>query len=77
LRIISLKFLRVRIYYQQWPLRLRGRFDYGKEQAHYMLMSLSYEDEWKNYVEVIKSSSIRCLEVVVEKGCSPNCGGCG
>jgi hypothetical protein len=34
-------------------------------------MSLSCDDEWKNYVEVVKSSSVRCLEVVVEKGCSP------
>jgi hypothetical protein len=34
-------------------------------------MSLSCEDEWKNYVEVVKSSSVRCLEVIVEKGCSP------
>ena len=50
---------------------MRGRFDCGKEQAHYVLMSLSHEDEWKNYVEVVKSSSVRCLEVVVEKGCSP------
>ena len=54
-----------------WPLSLRGRLDCGKEQAHYVLMSLSCEDEWKNYVEVINSSSGRCLEVVVEKGCSP------
>ncbi|CAD6258443.1 unnamed protein product [Miscanthus lutarioriparius] len=34
-------------------------------------MSLLCEDEWKNYVEVVKSSSVRCLEVVVEKGSSP------
>jgi hypothetical protein len=32
---------------------------------------LSCEDEWKNYTEVVKSSSVRCLEVVVEKACSP------
>ena len=32
-----------------------------------MLMSLSCEDEWKNYIEVVKSSSVRCLQVVVEK----------
>ena len=36
-----------------------------------MLMSLSCDDEWKNYVEVVKSSSVRWLEVVVEKGSSP------
>jgi hypothetical protein len=34
-------------------------------------MALSCEDEWKNYIEVMKSSSVRCLEVVVEKGCTP------
>jgi hypothetical protein len=33
-------------------------------------MCLTCEDEWKNYIEVVKSSSVRCLEVVVEKGCS-------
>ena len=48
-----------------WPLSLRGRFDYGKERAHYALMSLSCEDEWKNYIEVVKSSIVRCLEVIV------------
>ena len=35
-----------------------------------MLMCLSCEDEWKNYIEVVKSSNVRCLEVVVEKGSS-------
>jgi hypothetical protein len=50
------------------PLRLRGRFDCGKEQAHYVLMCLSCDNEWKNYIEVVKSSSVRCLEVVVNKG---------
>ena len=53
-----------------WPLSLRGRFYCGKERAHYVLMSLSCEDEWKNYIEVVKSSSVRCLEVIVEKGSS-------
>jgi hypothetical protein len=54
-----------------WPLSLRGRFDCRKEQAHYVLMALSCEDDWKNYIEVMKSSSVRCLKVVVEKGCTP------
>ena len=53
-----------------WPLSLRDSFDYGKEWAHYVLMSLSCEDEWKNYIDVVKISSVRCLEVVVEKGSS-------
>jgi hypothetical protein len=34
-------------------------------------MALSCEDDWKNYIEVMKSSSVRCLEVVVDKGCTP------
>ena len=54
-----------------WPLSLRGRFDCGKERAHYVLMALSCENEWKDYKEVVKTSSVRCLEVVVDKGCSP------
>jgi len=33
-------------------------------------MPLSCEDEWKNYNEVVKTSGVRCLEVVVEKGSS-------
>jgi hypothetical protein len=31
-------------------------------------MALSCEDNWKNYIEVMKSSSVKCFEVVVEKG---------
>jgi hypothetical protein len=50
---------------------LRGRFDCGKEQPHYVLMPLSSEEEWKNYIEVMKSSSVRCFEVVVENLCTP------
>ena len=50
-----------------WPISLKGRFGYGKERAHYVLMALSCEEEWKNYKEVVKSSSVRCLEVVVDK----------
>jgi hypothetical protein len=34
-------------------------------------MVLSCEDDWKNYIEVVKSSSVRCVEVVVEKGSTP------
>ncbi|CAD6215439.1 unnamed protein product [Miscanthus lutarioriparius] len=33
-------------------------------------MCLSCKDKWKNYIEVVKSSSVRCLEVAVEKRCS-------
>jgi hypothetical protein len=52
-----------------WPQRQRGGFDYGKERAHYVLMSLACEDEWKNYIEVVKSCNNRCFEVV-QNGCS-------
>jgi hypothetical protein len=34
-------------------------------------MCLTCDDEWKNYVEVVKSSSVRCLEVV-DKGSTRN-----
>lgn len=33
-----------------------------------MLMPLSCEDDWKDYVDVVKSSSVECLEVVVHMG---------
>jgi len=55
-----------------WPIKLRGRFDCGKGRAHYVFMGLSCEEEWKNYIEVVKSSSVSCLEVVVEKVCIPS-----
>jgi hypothetical protein len=51
------------------PLSLRDRFDCMKKRAHYVLMDLSCEKEWKNYKEVMKSSSVKSLEVV-EKGSS-------
>jgi len=31
-----------------WPISLKGRFGCGKERAHYVLMALSCEEEWKN-----------------------------
>ena len=34
---------------------LKGRFDYGKERAHYVVMSLSCEQDWSNYKEVVMS----------------------
>jgi hypothetical protein len=34
-------------------------------------MALSCEEDWVNYKEVVKSSSVRCLKVVVDKGLSP------
>jgi hypothetical protein len=54
-----------------WLLSLDGGFDCGKERAHYVLMPLSCADDWKDYVDVVKSSSVRCLEVVVHNGSLP------
>ena len=51
-----------------WPLTLNGRFDCGKERPHYVLMALSCVDDWGNCKEVVKSSIITCLEVVVGTG---------
>lgn len=48
-----------------------GKVNCGKERAHYVLMALSCEEEWKNYKEVVKISSVRCLEIIVDKGSSP------
>jgi hypothetical protein len=33
----------------RWPVSSKGRFDYGKERSHYVLMALSYEKYWINY----------------------------
>jgi len=33
-------------------------------------MSLPCDDEWKNYVEVVKSCSVTCFKVVVQKVCA-------
>ena len=51
---------------------MRGRFDCGKQRSHYLLMPLSCEDEWKDYVDVVKSSNVSCLEVVVDKVSRPS-----
>jgi hypothetical protein len=51
-----------------WPLRLRGRFDCGKERAHYVLMCLSCEDEWKNYVEVSRVVVLGAWKLLWRRG---------
>jgi hypothetical protein len=35
-------------------------------------MCLSCDKEWKNYVDVVKSTNVRCFEVVVDRVCTPN-----
>jgi hypothetical protein len=44
----------------------RGRFDYGKARAHYVLMSLSSEENWNRYKKVVGQANVSCLEVVVD-----------
>jgi hypothetical protein len=43
----------------------RGRFDCGKARAHYVLMSLSSEENWNQYKKVVGQANVSCLEVVV------------
>lgn len=49
---------------------MKGRFDYGKERVHYVVMSLSCEEDLTIYKIVTKSSNDNCFEVVVDRGCS-------
>lgn len=54
-----------------WPLNLKGHFDCGKERPHYVLMPLSFLDDWSNYKEAVRSSTVTCLEVVVDTRSTP------
>uniref|UniRef100_K3YMG6 SWIM-type domain-containing protein n=1 Tax=Setaria italica TaxID=4555 RepID=K3YMG6_SETIT len=47
-------------------MTLRGRFDYGKVRAHYVLMNLASDSNWKNYKDVVHEENVACLEVIVE-----------
>jgi hypothetical protein len=46
-----------------------GRFDCGKARAHYVLMSLSSEENWNRYKKVVGQANVSCLEVVVHITC--------
>jgi hypothetical protein len=44
----------------------RGHFDCGKARAHYVLMSLSSEENWNRYKKIVGQANVSCLEVVVD-----------
>uniref|UniRef100_K3ZCG9 SWIM-type domain-containing protein n=1 Tax=Setaria italica TaxID=4555 RepID=K3ZCG9_SETIT len=47
-------------------ISLRGRFDCGKARAHYVLMKLASDANWKHYKDVVHEANVACLEVIVE-----------
>uniref|UniRef100_K3XQ43 SWIM-type domain-containing protein n=1 Tax=Setaria italica TaxID=4555 RepID=K3XQ43_SETIT len=47
-------------------ISLRGRFDCGKARAHYVLMKLASDVNWKHYKDVVHEANVACLEVIVE-----------
>ncbi|RCV30256.1 hypothetical protein SETIT_6G079800v2 [Setaria italica] len=47
-------------------MSLRGRFDCGKARAHYVLMKLASDANWKHYKDVVHEANVACLEVIVE-----------
>ena len=47
---------------------LNGRFDTGKNRAHYVLMPLRNPAHWSHYTRVLQSSNVPMAEVVVENG---------
>uniref|UniRef100_K3ZCA9 SWIM-type domain-containing protein n=1 Tax=Setaria italica TaxID=4555 RepID=K3ZCA9_SETIT len=47
-------------------MTLRGCFDCGKARAHYVLMNLGSDSNWKHYKDVVHEANVACLEVVVE-----------
>uniref|UniRef100_K3Z2Z6 MULE transposase domain-containing protein n=1 Tax=Setaria italica TaxID=4555 RepID=K3Z2Z6_SETIT len=47
-------------------ISLRGRFDCGKARAHYVLMKLASDANWKHYKDVVHEANVACLEVTVE-----------
>ncbi|RCV30672.1 hypothetical protein SETIT_6G113900v2 [Setaria italica] len=48
-------------------MSLRGRFDCGKARAHYVLMKLASDANWKHYKDdVVHEANVAYLEVIVE-----------
>ena len=47
---------------------LRGRFDPGKNRAHYILVPLRHPSDWSRYIRVVQGSNVPMAEVVVENG---------
>ena len=52
--------------YRVDEMSLRGRFDCGKARAHYVLMKLASDANWKHYKDVVHEANVACLEVIVE-----------
>src|SRR5688572_27156555 len=47
-------------------MSLRGCFDCGKARAHYVLMNLASDSNWKHYKDVVHEANVACLEVIIE-----------
>uniref|UniRef100_K3Y1J3 MULE transposase domain-containing protein n=1 Tax=Setaria italica TaxID=4555 RepID=K3Y1J3_SETIT len=47
-------------------ISLRGCFDCGKARAHYVIMKLASDANWKHYKDVVHKANVACLEVIVE-----------
>ena len=45
---------------------LKGRFDVGKNRAHYVMMDLCNQAEWSRYNRVIQGSNVGMAELVLE-----------
>jgi len=45
---------------------LKGRFDVGKNRAHYVMMDLCNQAEWSRYNRVIQGSNVGIVELVLE-----------
>ena len=42
-------------------VKLRGHFDCGKARSHYVLMSLTSESNWNQYMEVVENANVFVL----------------
>jgi hypothetical protein len=51
---------------EMYEVTFIGRFDCGKARAHYVLMSLSSEENWNRYKKTVGQANVSCIEVVVD-----------
>jgi len=47
-------------------ITLRGRFDCGKDRAHYVMLTLESEMHWRKYKDIVACANVVCWEAVVE-----------
>uniref|UniRef100_K3Z0Q7 Aminotransferase-like plant mobile domain-containing protein n=1 Tax=Setaria italica TaxID=4555 RepID=K3Z0Q7_SETIT len=52
--------------YRVDEMSLRGHFYCGKARAHYVLMKLSSDANWKQYEDIVYEANVACLEVIAE-----------